>query len=74
LFILEVRRTGPVVRSDEARRPSTPRAQLPGKPEGIFDGVDIPFQLGTNNERGLNSKNRIAVQKFIAFEEQMRVR
>src|SRR5256886_14595525 len=27
LFILEVRRTGPVVGSDEARRPSTPRAQ-----------------------------------------------
>ena len=61
LFILEVRRTGPVVRGDEARRPSTPGAQLPGKPESIFDGVDARFHLGTNNERRLNAKNRIAL-------------
>src|SRR6476646_2185464 len=63
--------TAPVVRSDEALRPSTPVAQLPGKPESIFDGVDTPFQLGTNNERGLDPKNRIALQKFVAVEEQM---
>ena len=55
---------------DEARRPVT-RVQLPGKSEIIFDGGDAPFQLGTNNERRLNPKNRIALQKFIAFEEQM---
>ena len=47
------------------------RTQLPGKSKVVFDGVDAPFQLGTNNERRLNPKNRIALQKFIAFEEQM---
>src|SRR5712671_6706547 len=60
-----------VVGSDEARRPSTPKAKLPGKSEIIFDGVDALFQLGTNNERCLDPKNRIALQKFIALEEQM---
>ena len=60
-----------VVGSDEARRPSTPKVKLPGKSEVIFDGVDAPFQLGTNNERCLDPKNRIALQKFIALEEQM---
>jgi hypothetical protein len=45
--------------------------QIPRKPEGILDSIDTPYQLGTNNERRLDSKNRIALQKFIAFEEQM---
>src|SRR6266436_788873 len=60
-----------VAGSDEARRPSTPTSTLPSKSEAIFDGVDAPFQLGTNNERCLDPKNRIALQKFIALEEQM---
>jgi len=59
------------VGSDEAQRPSTPRVQLPGKSEVIFDGVDAPFQLRMNNERWLNPKDRIALQKFVTCEEQM---
>ena len=42
------------------RRPSAPGCKLPGKPEVIFDGVDAVLQLGTNNERRLDAKNRIA--------------
>ena len=41
-------------------------------PKTVFDGVDALLQPGTNNERRLNPKNRIALQIFISFDEQMR--
>ena len=45
--------------------------KVPGKPKEVFDGVDTVLHFGTNNERRLNSKNRIALQIFITFDEQM---
>src|SRR5258705_11935296 len=45
--------------------------KVPGKPKEVFDGVDTVLPFGTNNERRLNSKNRIALQIFITFDEQM---
>ncbi len=38
-----------------------PGLRIPGKPKDVFDGVDALLQLGTNNERRLNSKDRIAL-------------
>ena len=60
-----------VVSSDEARRSVTPSVELPGKAEVIFDGASTILQLGANDEGRLNPKNRIALQKLIAFEKQM---
>src|SRR6266404_4762636 len=60
-----------VAGSDEARRPDTPMLQLLGKTEIIFNGAGTYLQFGTNNQRALDAKDRVAFQVLIAFEEQM---
>src|SRR5882672_7814430 len=59
-----------VAGSNEARGP-TARLQFSDKTEMIFDGVGTRIQFGTNNQRALDAKDRVAFQVLIAFEEQM---
>src|SRR6476661_5314333 len=56
---------------DKARRP-TARVQLPGKTKIICDSAGPVVQLGANNQRVLDAKDRVALQVLIAFEEQVR--
>src|SRR6516162_6501247 len=43
-----------------------------GEPKVIFDRVDTLYPPWTDDERWLDSENRIALQKFIPVQEEMR--
>ena len=42
-----------------------------GKPEVIFDRIDALYQPGTNDERWLDSENRITPQILVPLEKEM---